>query len=213
MKAAKISPFTGLIKSLENGFQQKLLDKYDIDKVTMFITHAKESFKSISPLIPEVDEKSPWLKNIIAVAYEIGIWLQLEKSGMAIPEISELTCEVLSDVMRQIPLAIRKGMKTASLSKSFVSEFAKESENLNHNNNWNVSLVCPKASDSFEIGINIYTCPIVRMCETLGVRRFAPYFCKNDFVTYNVLGIQLSRTQTLADGDVMCDFRLSDITN
>lgn len=178
MKAAKISPFTGFIKSLENGIQQKLLDKYDIDQVTMFITHAKESFKSISPLIPEVDEKSPWLKNIIAVAYEIGIWLQLEKSGMAIPEISELTCEVLSDVMRQIPLAIRKGMKTASLSKSFVSEFAKESENLNHNNNWNVFLVCPKASDSFEIGINIYTCPIVRMCETLGVRRFASYFCK-----------------------------------
>lgn len=213
MNANKIAPFIGLIKSLENGFQQKLLDKYDIDRVTMFITHAKESFMSTCPLIPEVDEKSPWLKNIIAVAYEIGIWLQLEKSGMAIPEISELTCEVLSDVMRQIPLAIRNGMKTASLSQSFVSEFAKESKDLNHNNNWNISLVYPNASDSFEIGINIHTCPIVRMCETLGVLRFAPYFCKNDFVTYNVLGIQLTRTKTLADGDVMCDFRLSDITN
>lgn len=203
MNANKIIPFTGLIKSLENGFRQKLLDKYDIDQVTMFMANAEESFKSICPIVPEVDEKSPWLKNIIAVAYEIGIWLQLEKSGMVIPEISELTCEVLADVIQQIPLAIRKGMKTASLSKFFVSEFAKESENLNHNNNWNISPVCPKASDSFEIGINIYTCTIVRMCETLRVRRFAPYFCKNDFVTYKALGIQLSRTQTLADGDVM----------
>lgn len=212
MNAEKIYPFLGLIKSIRKGFQQKLLGRYDSSRVASLIAYSNHTFEALWPEIPEVDEKSPWLKNIVVVAYEISLWLQLEKLGMTLPEISRLTCEVLDGAMRQIPPAVREEMKKSSLLELFVSKFAEDSETLNPVCNWRVSRITPEVGDSFEIGMDILSCPIVRMCETLGVRRFSPFLCKNDFVTYKAIGIRLTRTQTLADGDAVCDFRLSDIT-
>ena len=57
--------------------------------------------------------------------------------------------------------------------------------------------------------MDIARCPVAELCSRIGVECFFPYFCVNDYITHDVLGIRLTRTRTLAHGASCCDFRLT----
>ena len=62
---------------------------------------------------------------------------------------------------------------------------------------------------TIDVGMDIARCPVAELCSRIGVECFFPYFCVNDYITHDVLGIRLTRTRTLAHGASCCDFRLT----
>lgn len=73
MDKVTITPFIPMIKVFEMEFFSEISKHLSQHKVTEILNKAYEMFLDTVPLIPDVDNKSPWLKNIIGVAYEIGV--------------------------------------------------------------------------------------------------------------------------------------------
>lgn len=182
-------------------------------KVTEIMNKAYGMFLDTVPLIPDVDNNSPWLKNIIGVAYEIGVWQQLEVEGFSLDEISLFTRNALFRITSKMPDSIKTQAADAILSAEYARQISEQSKTLNPVSNWKIEFVEPSPTENFQIGLNIWSCPIVNLCKAKGVEHYASYFCTNDYATYSALGLSLNRKHTLADGYSHCDFRLSSNNN
>ena len=209
MRQSKITPFEPLLYGLKNAFVAELSCIYDMTKACMITDNAWSQFQTDIPLIPEVSETSPWIKNIIAIAFEICIWRQLESEGMSLDDISALTCKVLAMTMGTLPPEAMNNMQNMILSESYIEMKANDSAALDACCNWKFKVIYPVGSDTFDIGMDIHSCPVITLCNNLGVARYARYFCQNDYATYAAFGIKLTRTRTLAEGGESCDFRLT----
>ncbi len=64
-------------------------------------------------------------------------------------------------------------------------------------------------TDDFEFGLDYHECGVCKLCHDEGCSEYAKYLCRFDFMTSEMMGIQLKRTMTLAEGFNKCDFRFS----
>jgi hypothetical protein len=64
-------------------------------------------------------------------------------------------------------------------------------------------------NDTFEFGVNYRACGFCKFAGKHGDREILPHICGLDFAAYDLRGIQLARTQTLAQGAPYCNFRFS----
>ena len=63
--------------------------------------------------------------------------------------------------------------------------------------------------ESFDFGIDMAECGIVKFFHDQGADELVPYLCELDYVMAEAVGIGLRRTRTLAWGCDRCDFRLT----
>jgi hypothetical protein len=63
--------------------------------------------------------------------------------------------------------------------------------------------------ESFDFGIDMTECGIVKYFDAQGADELVPYLCDLDYVMFESMGIGLRRTKTLAWGCDRCDFRFS----
>lgn len=210
MKIETIEPYLPLLHLLEAGFAEALNSIFDAADVDRMIRHAQEHFERIEALIPDVDTTSPWLKNLLGISYEAGLWQELENRGLALSEISVITQQVLREVSRRsFPQERIPEIRVLMCSETYVGRIAAQSQAKTDQEDWLFDCVRPNEGDAFDIGIDIRRCPVSVLCRRLGIERYFPYFCINDFITHGTLGIRLERTRTLAHGASSCDFRLT----
>lgn len=61
---------------------------------------------------------------------------------------------------------------------------------------------------SLERGTSDYLeCGICKLCQREGCPELAQCLCRLDFLFVKVMGLELERTTTLAEGGMRCDFR------
>ena len=209
MEQSKIKPIEPQIEGIKTAFFAELSTLCGSAKAQEITEMAWKQFQTNIPLIPDVSEKSPWIKNIIVICFEIGIWRQLEAEGMSLYEISALTCKILTMALSKLPPKVIENSQNMMLSGTYVGRIADDSEKLDSSCNWKIKAIYPTESDTFDIGMDILLCPVIALCNNLGVARYAPYLCQNDYATHSAFGIRLIRTRTLAEGGDRCDFRLS----
>ena len=209
MEQSKINQFAPQIEGIKAAFFTELSSLYGCVKAQEITDIAWKQFQTNLPLIPEVSEKSPWIKNIIVICFEIGIWRQLESEGIPLYEISAMTWRILNMALSKLPSKVIENSQNMMLSVTYVERIADDSEKLDSSCNWKVKAIYPTESDTFDIGMDVLSCPVIALCNNLGVARYIPYLCQNDYATYSAFGIRLERTQTLAEGGNKCDFRLS----
>ncbi|MEM5774082.1 MAG: L-2-amino-thiazoline-4-carboxylic acid hydrolase, partial [Anaerolineaceae bacterium] len=53
---------------------------------------------------------------------------------------------------------------------------------------------------SFDYGIDMLECGILKFLEQQGAPELTPYLCAVDYITYHAMGIELQRDETLAAG-------------
>ena len=81
---------------------------------------------------------------------------------------------------------------------------AERSQNSPYEMDWQYTYV--KGKDEFYC---TYTqCGICKLAKREHSERFLPCLCKTDYTAYDLLGAELFRTKTLANGDDCCDFHV-----
>lgn len=86
-------------------------------------------------------------------------------------------------------------------------EWETQSHLKKYENNWIVDVL--GKTEEFELGYNYYQCGVCKLCEDENCFELAKYLCQLDFVIADMMGIELKRTQTIAEGAQYCDFRYS----
>ena len=119
------------------------------------------------------------------------------------------------EIFKIIETNIKKSKMFKSLmgdAKSYVSEkrraarreWSKETKERKYKNDWVVDI---KEDDPNWYEIDYHECGVCKLFKQEGCFELAKYLCKLDFVIAEVIGLDLHRSQTLAEGGSMCDFR------
>lgn len=86
-------------------------------------------------------------------------------------------------------------------------EWSKESHKRKYENDWVLDVLTE--TEQFELGYDYLECGICKLCRDEGCLELAKYLCRFDFVIADIMGMNLERTMTIAEGNEKCDFRYS----
>lgn len=86
-------------------------------------------------------------------------------------------------------------------------QWSKETHQRNYENEWVVDILTK--TGEYALGYNYWQCGICKLCEDEKCFPLAQYLCRLDFVLADIMGMNLQRTGTLAEGAACCDFRYS----
>lgn len=86
-------------------------------------------------------------------------------------------------------------------------KWAEESRKRLFENDWVVD-VLPGNGD-YDLGYDYHECGVVKLCRDEGCPELAEYICRFDYLLADIMGMELKRTGTLAEGADKCDFRYS----
>ena len=101
----------------------------------------------------------------------------------------------------------RKFMSDAN--KALIREQAACSDEQKYPGDFVYDYVEPGPNDTFEFGVNYRACGFCKFAGRHGDLDILPHICGLDFAAYDLRGIRLERTQTLAQGAPYCNFRFS----
>ena len=75
-----------------------------------------------------------------------------------------------------------------------------------YKNDWVVDIL--EKDDDFDLGFDYLECGVCKLCRDEGCPELAKYMCRLDYMLFELMGIELVRTMTLAEGGEKCDFRM-----
>lgn len=84
-------------------------------------------------------------------------------------------------------------------------EWEKTSHEHRYENDWIVDVL--EKPDTYDLGYDYHCCGVCKLCQDEGCFYLAKYLCRLDFVLADMMGMELVRTQTIAEGADHCDFR------
>lgn len=61
--------------------------------------------------------------------------------------------------------------------------------------------------ETFEYSLDVTECGLLKFWRAQGVEEFVPYLCLTDWVLWKLLGVEIRRTQALANSSACCDYR------
>lgn len=136
----------------------------------------------------------------------------LRRHGLPTIAIGEIGVESLKRQLLTLPEAERLDMGRQFLSdanRANILEQAALSHAQVYPGDFVYDYVEPGPNDTFEFGVNYRACGFCKFAARHGDVDLLPSICGLDFAAYEVRGIHLERTQTLAGGASHCNFRFS----
>jgi L-2-amino-thiazoline-4-carboxylic acid hydrolase len=136
----------------------------------------------------------------------------LHRRGVPKDAIAEIELESFKRQMLTVPEperleAGREFMSNAN--KALIREQAACSDKQKYPGDFVYDYVEPGPNDTFEFGVNYRACGFCKFAARHGDQDILPHICGLDFAAYDLRGIRLERTQTLAQGAPYCNFRFS----
>jgi hypothetical protein len=180
------------------------------DKQASEIAHlAWDAFMNILPEIPYIGgENNPLTENLLGAAYEMGFYTLMEQRGYELKKISEIDQNATrASTKKKIEKLGLEFLRNSVMDKEDLLRGSELFKRMGFKDNWAYEVVEPREKDDFAIGINYLKCPIVDLFKKHGKERYLPYICANDYPFFGEMGVSLERTQTLGNGDPVCDFR------
>ena len=136
----------------------------------------------------------------------------LARRGVSKGVIAELELESFKRYMLTVPEAERLEAGRRFMSddnRAIIREQAARSHEQKYQDDFLYDYVEPGPNDTFEFGVNYRACGFCKFASKHGDREIVPHICGLDFAAYDLRGIHLERTQTLAQGAQYCNFRFS----
>jgi len=134
----------------------------------------------------------------------------LKRHGIPANSIGEIELESFKRQMLTIPEAdrVQAGRQFMSAeNRALIRDQAVQSREKTYAGDFVYDYVEPGPDDAFEFGINYRACGFCQFAARHGDSDILQHICGLDFAAYELRGIHLERTQTLAGGAAYCNFR------
>jgi len=196
--------------SLAKVAKEIISTNYERSQVEGITKQAYSEFEELLSRLPYVGgDKSPFTSLMIqsamtAVFYKACKSLQLSpyEAGKFIYDIAECDAQSISSFKKFI-------YRKAIFSKKMKNEWRcwlKESQKGKYLENWEGNFI-EGDGETFDYGFNFTECGWIKLVEKEGIKDSAPYACLCDYVRMRAIGIGFKRTETIAAGAEICDFR------
>jgi len=181
-----------------------LIEYFGQVKFEEITTEARKDFEQLLPQIPYIGGKDNRItEELINSAILLPLLRIFEKEGLDFYEIGKLTYEIFEAFFKVIPPS------DDIFSDDYINqekERAKNSKLRKYPGDWVFDFV-EGDGKTFTFGIDFYECGVYKFYKSQGLEHLMPIVCISDFAQARAYGYGLTRTQTIANGALLCDFR------
>lgn len=201
--------FEKLAKNIEYHFMQAMQRKIPQEETSLLMARAWLNFCANLENLPFIGDANPLTRNLVGAAYEMYVYLELEKYGLPLREISVLNQVALAELTRaQMTPESHNYIRTVVYSPEVLRRQAEQSQKRMYAGDWVFEYVSPVEDDEWAVGVTYTKCGIADLYKKAGYERLLPFICLNDYPVLYEMGIDLRRTMTLGNGACCCDFRM-----
>ena len=207
---AKVPARIILLFEISVLFQRQVLKKrYGKQKTDIWLTRAREIFKSLYPLIPNIGGKRNFLTiNLELATFFMPTVIILKEEGYSTREIGEFIFNFAERACKASPLPFRLMKRSSYFREQTIEKWrlaAKESTLCRFPGDWIFEFV--EGGKGHLFGYDIKECGIHKFWRSQGLEEFVPYMCLTDWTKWKSIGIAVERSKTIANGHELCDFR------
>ena len=191
--------------------RMRLLDHYNYSAKSIWsvMSQARWEFETLIPKIPYLGDFNIWQFNLDISAMNLALFRASQRQGFSFPEAVQLIHDIFEAYMHSFPKLLRQVNKWYFFSPFYQNRLrrgAAISQLRKYPGDWVFSYVEGNGS-SFNAGVDIAECAILKFCHSQRAEALIPYLCKQDHALGKLPGVVFSHTGTLADGSPVCDCR------
>jgi len=191
-------------------FQKKeLLKHFTKSRIDGWMQEAKQIYKSLVLQIPDIGGKKNGMSSFLNQSVIImPIVIIMKKNNIPIRKIGEVIFNITASAFSQIPMPLRWIFSARFFNKSKIQKWKKRAER-SRLRKFSEDFVFDfiEGNGFFKFGYEITECAICKFWRSQGLEEFVTYLCLTDWAKWRMLGINVSRSRTLANGGKSCDFR------
>ncbi|MFX1328391.1 MAG: L-2-amino-thiazoline-4-carboxylic acid hydrolase [Promethearchaeota archaeon] len=190
-----------------------LLKKFNEEQIEDIFKKMRKEYENLIPKIPYIGgRKNPFTLQLVDCVSMLAIFLTLEEVGLSYPEIGEFNYEFWEKVNH---IRVHKLEKSGQnpidqyfneAYLNFIRNFAKSLQQRRYPDDWVMEFI-EGDGETFDYGFKITECGIHKVFKRLEAEKYTPFLCLTDFALGNVYGFGFTRTQTLGNGDPICDHK------
>lgn len=204
----KVGLFERRLKRVQNG----LIDRYGAETAEAMRREMLDEYRRLTLQAPYIGGRSnPFAGNMAGGCSALAVYRVILEHRGNLEEAGELLYRILRAEFEGIPHALRPWMVRymfSGLHRRQLERGARRSQARRYPDDW-VFEVVPGDGSTFDVGVDITECGIVKFLHAQGADELTPYLCEWDYIDTEVLGCGFQRTKTLAWGCDRCDFRTS----
>jgi len=187
----------------------RLLEYYNPKMIWGLIAETRRELGSLISEMPYIGEHHVWQSNLNLSVMSLALYRVLLKNSFLIDEATQITDDIFQVYLLSFPRPLRMAYLWyffSALHKNGLRESALRSQQRGYPGDWVFTYV-EGDGKTFDIGVNISECAILKFYQAHKAERFIPYLCRFDDITGRLLGLGFKRTGTLASGSNLCDCR------
>lgn len=187
-----------------------LVDRFGEEGLDVAIAETRQEYEAVIDRLPWIGgSANPRSFSLYGSAFWLALWRVLEPRGLRLDEAAELFGEMFRTYWSRYPRVLRRlygRIRMGPANQKKVRRLAVASQARTNPADF-VSRFVPGEPGHFDYGIDFVECGIIKLLRAEGAEELAPVLCELDWPHAELLGIELIRTTTLAQGGERCDFR------
>jgi len=190
-----------------------LLQQFNELEIEGIFNKMRNEYENLIPEIPYIGgRKNPFTSMLVDCVAMLAFFRILEKMGMTYREIGEFNYKFWEKINK---IRVHKLEKTGQKPLdqyfndayiNFNKNLAKVSQQKKYPGDFVMEFV-EGDGKTFDYGNRFTECGIHKLFKKLGAVKYVPFICLTDFALGNLYGFGFTRTQTIGNGDPICDHR------
>ena len=189
-------------------------ERYGIETATKLGVEFRNELEILLNRMPRLDEdaSSIWERQLGLTTMFLAIYKVLKKRGYG-PDHAWETCIITyGSFLGALPSFVKKRMKKSGFNKKIKLTYLNDQNMLARKKvaEGDVFTFIDGVGEDFDFGMDIHECAKVKFLEKENALEFMPYVCLVDIIINEAMGVGITRSKTIADGDGVCNFRLKE---
>jgi len=197
-------------REINEGARQYLTTRYGENLARAVTAQAATRFEALIPDLPDVGGEKNWVAKYLPIsAWYLTYYETLKVYGKTAEDVGKMLYDLDEAQWAQYPKSKALAEGARLFTKPGLEEMQKWAEGTQRREypaNWVAEFV-PGDREDFDFGYNYTECALCKFLHSHNAGEVAPYLCVTDFTRSRVCGTGLVRTQTLAQGNKVCNFR------
>jgi hypothetical protein len=189
-----------------------LVDRYGEETAGVMRGEILDEYRRLIPEVPYIGgRRNIYSADLTSAGQMLAVYRVVIERGGGPENAGELLHKVFRAELERIPTTLRRWIgrrRFSRLRKVKVQRAARRSQARRYPGDWVFERI-EGDGETFEFGIDMTECGIVKFLHAQGADELCPYLCDLDYAAFEALGIGLRRTKTLAWGCDRCDFRVT----
>jgi len=206
LRARLLRQFDGGVDMLR-GLLLKRFGEHDLEAL---IRATRTEYERVINGLPWIGgAANPRSFSLYGSALWLALWRVLGPRGLTLEEAPALFCAIFRTYWSRYPRFLRHLYGRTRMSARHqrrLRNLARMSQERTNPHDYVYDFV-PGEPGRFEFGIDFVECAILKFLRAEGAPELGPVLCELDWPHAELIGVELMRTTTLAQGAARCDFR------